>query len=117
VRAASNMKSAIGAFVMYSLLPSMRQPPSTLRARVRSARMFEPPSGSDRPKAEIFSPRNAGRKKRSFCASVPAFQIGQMPRCVCADQLEAKAWQTTLISSRITQSAILSMPLPPSASG
>jgi hypothetical protein len=48
---------------------------------------------------------------------VPARQIGQMPRCECADQLDAKAWLQKLSSSRTMQSLILSMPLPPSASG
>ena len=90
VRAASNTKSAIGALVMYSLLPSICQPPSTLRARVFKARTFEPPSGSDRPKAAILSPASAGRKYCSFCCAVPAFQIGQMPKWLCADQLDAK---------------------------
>ena len=117
VRAATSMKSAIGALVMYSLLPARRQPPSTLTARVRSARMFEPPSGSLSPNADILWPVSAGRKKRSFCSGVPARQIGQMPRWVWADQLEANAWQTTLISSRMMQSASLSMPEPPSACG
>ena len=35
----------------------------------------------------------------------------------CADQLDAKAWLQKLSSSRTMQSLILSMPLPPSASG
>lgn len=79
--------------------------------------MFEPPSGSLSPKPAISRPASAGFRKRAFCSSVPARQIGQVPRWVCADQLEATPWHTALISSRRMQSATLSMPLPPSASG
>jgi hypothetical protein len=74
------------------LLPLSFHPPAQRSARVLSARMFEPPSGSLRAKPAIFRPCTAGRKKRSRCASVPAFQIGQMPRWLCADQLDANPW-------------------------
>ena len=95
----------------------MRQPPGTRVALVRKARTLEPPSGSLRAKAAIFCPASAGTKQRVRCSGVPARQIGQMPRCECADQLDAKAWLQKLSSSRTMQSLILSMPLPPSASG
>ncbi|MNL26024.1 hypothetical protein D3C87_1475300 [compost metagenome] len=91
VRAATIRKSAIGALVMYSLLPLSFQPPSTFSALVFMARMLEPPSGSLRAKPAILSPLSAGRKKRVFWLSVPIFQMGHMDRCVCADQLVANA--------------------------
>ena len=49
--------------------------------------------------------------------STPADPSGQMARWECADQAEANAWLTRLISSRTMQSEILSKPEPPSASG
>ncbi len=79
---------------MYSLLPFSTQPPATRSARVFIARTLEPPSGSLRPKPAIFSPARAGRKKRSRCSAVPARQIGQMPRWLCADHDDANAWLT-----------------------
>lgn len=91
MRAATSRKSAKGALVMYSLLPCRRQPPSTRSARVFMARTLEPPSGSLRPNPATFLPASAGARKRAFWAGVPAFQIGQMPRWVWADQVEANA--------------------------
>ncbi len=117
VRAASSSMSAMGALVMYSLVPLSRQPPCTRSARVRSARMSEPASGSLRAKPEMRSPASAGRRKRAFCSALPARQMGQQPRCVCADHDAAKAWLTRLVSSRTMQSDTLSKPAPPSASG
>ena len=44
----------------------------------------EPAPGSVIPSAAIRSPRIAGARKRSFCSSVPNFQIGGVAIPMCA---------------------------------
>ena len=62
VRATSRMKSQRTPLVMYSLLPLIRQWPSTRSARVRMLATSLPASGSVMPSAAIFSPRIAGTR-------------------------------------------------------
>ena len=68
---------------MNCLVPSSTQWLPSRRARALIALASDPADGSVRQKQASISPFASGRRKRSFCACVPYFQIGTQPTELC----------------------------------
>ncbi len=75
VRASRMPLAARCARLVQIFWPWSSQPPSTLVALVRNDARSEPASGSEKSWHQISSPVRIGRRKRSFCSSVPNSMI------------------------------------------
>src|SRR5438477_1323121 len=108
---------SVPAFEMKALRPLMSQPPSRRSARVLTARVSDPASGSVKPKAPSARPSANGRSHRSRCVSLPNRYSGSDPMVTCACHAVATDWSACPSSSMAATKPTVDMPIPPHSSG
>jgi hypothetical protein len=86
VRAHTTATSASEPLVIHIFEPFRTQPSPERFAHMRIAAGFEPASGSVRPKQPSVVPAAIGGNQRSFCSSLPHFQIANIASDPCTEQ-------------------------------
>ncbi len=115
-RASAKKASAWWAPEVHSLVPVMRQPPSTSTALVFTLARSDPDSGSLMPMAQQISPRAMPGRNRRFCSSVP-YLSSDGAACRSATHWAATGAPTARSSSVTTKRSMKVRPCPPYSVG